>query len=113
MLSVWPTASVLSDLPAKWPGLSAGGLLALVVLLILTGQLVPGRTHRREVDDLKDQVLAEREARVRWEQAALRALGQTDQLLPGVKVTRRIAESIPPALADRVEPPEEPVGRQS
>lgn len=110
MLAAFVASSVLSDLPATWPSLSAGGLLALVVLLIVTGRLVPGRTHRNEVDDLKAQVAAERRARERWEEAALRALGQNDQLMPGVRVTRQIAESIPPALTQQ--PSDPPGGRQ-
>lgn len=107
-------AVAAGDLPANWPSLSAGGLVALVVLLIFTGRLIPSRTHKREIEDLRAQVKAEREARERWEEAALRALGQNDQLLPGVRVTRQIAEAIPPALAQRMtDPPEQgAAGRQ-
>lgn len=64
----------------------AVGLLALVVLMILTGQLVPVRTYRA----------LERE-RDLWQQVALKALGQTDALLPAARVTATSMQ----ALADQ------------
>ncbi len=70
-----------------------GGLLTLVVIMILTGKLIPVRTHRALESD-----------RDLWRQVALTALGQTDALLPAARVTATITQ----ALADQVQPPDAP-----
>jgi hypothetical protein len=97
----------LGDLPASWPSLSAGGLLAIGVLLIVTGGLIPGRTHRREIRALELQVEAERRRADRWEEAALRALGQSEQLMSGVELTRRVVSAMPAGLGLPLPKPDE------
>ncbi len=104
---MWPASAVLSDIPAAWPSLSAGGLLAIGVLLIITGGLVPGRTHRREIRALEAQVEAERRRADRWEEATLKALGQSEQLMTGVQLTRRVVSAMPAALGMPLPKPDE------
>lgn len=78
------------DLPIPGEVLSAlgpGTLLALVVLLIITGRLVPKRTHDAIVNALK----AERD---QWRTVALTALGHTEQLLPAAQVAASMVQSL-------------------
>lgn len=72
---------------------SAVGLLALVVLLVLTGRLVPRRTH--------EDVLADRE---RWRQAYLESEAarkveheHTSELLEMARLGGRILTALPQA----------------
>lgn len=93
-----------AGLPASWPSIGAGGLLAVVVLtvfrMVVKGQLVPGRTHREALEAEQERTrAAEREA-ARWEQLALKAMGQTDQLLPVAEVTQRVVSALPRALTE-------------
>lgn len=106
------TGALLADLPASWPSLSAGGLLAIGVLLIVTGGLIPGRTHRREIRALELQVEAERRRADRWEEATLKALGQSEQLMSGVQLTRRVVDAMPAALGMPLPKPGEQLPRR-
>lgn len=63
----------------------AVGLLGIVVVMILLGQLVPSRTYRALERD-RDQ----------WRAVALTALGQTEALIPAA----RVATAVTQALAD-------------
>lgn len=104
MLLIWAASQLGDQLPASWPSIGAGGLLAVVVLtvfrMVVKGQLIPGRTHREALEAERDRTrAAEREAD-RWEQLALKAMGQTDQLLPVAEVTQRVVSALPKALTD-------------
>lgn len=70
-----------------WTRLGVGGLLTLVVVLILTGRLVPRSTVDR-TDRQNEQRMAElREALDKREQ-------QIDRMLPGYEVTVQLLRSI-------------------
>lgn len=83
-----PLAALAAALPFPLPGewvLQGGavGLLGLVVLMILLGQLVP----RRHVSALeRDRDL--------WRDVALRAMGQSDVLLPAAQISTEIARAL-------------------
>lgn len=86
---------------------SAGALLTLVVLLVLTGLLVP----RRVVKDLRESHKAELERaraeaavwRQAWESSeAARRLeaAHVGELLEGVRTTSRVLTQLPPVARD-------------
>ncbi|AMS03832.1 membrane protein [Gordonia phage BaxterFox] len=72
---------VLAGLP--WADLSASALLALVVLFILLGRLVP-KSHL-------DQAYSERD---HWRKAAEEAIDQNRLLLDAARPAVRIAEAV-------------------
>lgn len=74
----------LLPIPGEWiiQG-GAVGLLGLVVLMILRGALVPRKTHE-EVQEERDT----------WRLIALKAMGQTDALLPAAHITTKVAQSL-------------------
>lgn len=61
----------------------AVGLLTLVALMIFLGQLVPSRTYKALERD-----------RDHWRDAALKALGQTDMLLPAAQITTEVTRAL-------------------
>ena len=86
-------AAAVAALPIPLPGdwITQGGavgMLGLVVLLILVGQLVPRRTVRG--------IEAERDL---WRAVALKALGQADALLPSAQITTQVAQALSDAAA--------------
>lgn len=66
----------------------AVGLLALVVILIITGRLVP-----------RSALLDAREQRDRWRDAALKAMEQNAELLTGARVASDVMKVLPEAKA--------------
>lgn len=66
------------------------GLLALVVLMILTGLLVPRRTHK--------DVLADRDM---WREVAQNAMRQNQELLTGARVAHEVIKVLPEAAGER------------
>jgi hypothetical protein len=80
------TAAPASLLPVPGDWITQGGavgMLGLVVLLILMGQLVPRRTVR--------SIEAERDL---WRDVALRAMGHTDALLPGAQIAAQVTQAL-------------------
>ena len=86
MLLLRLAADTLDGLPISWPTLTAGSLLGLCVLLILTGRLVP----RSVVKDLQ----ADRDA---WKTAALQTMAQNGKLMVGAQVASDVLKSLPAA----------------
>lgn len=88
-------------IPADWVA-QAGpvGLLAIAVLLVLTGRLVP----RRAVKDLEQD-------RDYWREAALKAQGHTDVLLPAAEITTAVARALSDASSNRTVRAPEASGR--
>lgn len=71
-------------IPGEW--ITQGGaaaLLALVAYMIFTGRLVPLRFYRQMTQD-RDQ----------WREAAQKALGQTQVLLPAAKITTEVTRAL-------------------
>lgn len=56
------TALSLDGVPFTWGDISAGAVVILIVLLILTGRLVPKTTHVRELSDKDTQIMYLRQA---------------------------------------------------
>jgi hypothetical protein len=86
----------VSDLPSAFGGLAvqggAVGLLGVVALMVFTGRLIP-RTIYREMERDRDH----------WREVALKAIGQSDALLPAahiaVGVTRSLSDATSPTAA--------------
>lgn len=74
--------------------LTPAGLLGLAVWMILTGRLVPGRTHDRVVRETTEE-------RDRWRDIAERALKQNGQLLEGARTADAVVKAIRPKGDDR------------
>lgn len=78
-------------IPADWAVQGgAVGLLALVVLMILTGRLVPVR-HYTALARERDE----------WRFVALKAMGHTDALLPAAQITTEMVTSLADASTRR------------
>lgn len=76
-------------IPGEW--ITQGGsvgLLGIVVLLILSGRLVPRTTYRALERD-----------RDHWRDAALKAIGHADQLLPAAKITTEMVTALATAAS--------------
>lgn len=73
----------------------AVGLLGLVVLLILLGRLVPRSTYRALERD-----------RDHWRDAALKAIGHTDQLLPAAQITTEMVTALASQAVPNPPPPD-------
>lgn len=78
--------------------LGPAGLLAIVVLLIVLGKLVPRRTHQDVIDDRNRW----QEAHAISETARIEALRQNDKLLEVARTMEHFIESFPkPAALER------------
>jgi len=78
----------------------AVGLLAVTVVMVLLGWLIPIRTHRETVRE-----------RDLWRTIALKAMGQAEALLPAARITAQVAQGLYDASTDPVQvdaPPGEP-----
>lgn len=69
-----------------WETIGPSGLLALAVLLIIRGDLVPRRVHEAVVAD-RDQ----------WRSIALRNMEASEQLIEAAKTSAHVIQSIPKA----------------
>ena len=93
-----PLAALAAALPFPLPGewvLQGGavGLLGLTVLMILSGWLVP-RRHLVALERDRDL----------WRTVALKAMGQSDALLPAAQIATEVTR----ALSDVTRHPEQP-----
>ena len=71
-------------IPTSWVSQGGAiGLLAIAVLMVLLGQLVP----RRAVRDLEKD-------RDYWREAALKAMGHTQVLLPAAQITTEVTRAL-------------------
>ncbi len=71
-------------IPGEWITQGgAVGLLTIVVLLILSGRLIPRSTYRALERD-----------RDHWQEAALKAIGHADQLLPAARITTEMVTAL-------------------
>jgi hypothetical protein len=85
-LASWLADVAVDGLSIPWPTMTAGGLLGLCVLLILTGRLVT----RSQLKDMQ----AERDA---WRQLALQTMSQNGQLMVGAVVASDVLATLPGA----------------
>ena len=80
----------LLPIPGEWiVNGGAVGLLGWVALMIFRGGLVPRRTH----EELKEE-------RDTWRLIALKAMGQTEALLPAAHITTKVAQSLAAEMRD-------------
>lgn len=87
----------MPPIPGEW--LIQGGaaaLLGVVVWMILTDRLVPGRRVR--------QLEKERDM---WQSVAVTAMGHADALIPGAQVAAEITKSFADATTAAITPPRE------
>lgn len=83
----------LSGLPIG--DIGAGGLLALVVILLMTGRLVP-KSRVDEVRSDKDAVILDNKGTISALRHELReVLDQNTSLLRGARTTLHVVESLP------------------
>jgi hypothetical protein len=74
----------LLPIPGEWIiNGGAVGLLGWVALMIFRGGLVPRRTF----DELKEE-------RDTWRLIALKAMGQTEALLPAAQISTKVAQTL-------------------
>ena len=87
MLAQMTSAIGLLPVPIEWivQG-GAAGLLGVVVVLILVGRLVPMSAYKQLERD-----------RDHWRDAAIKAIGHSDVLLPAAQITTQVTQ----ALAER------------
>lgn len=67
----------------------ATALLGIVVMMIITGRLVP-----------RSALLDAQAERDRWRDAALAAMGQNTELMSGARVTRAVLQSLPEPVSE-------------
>lgn len=94
----------LSDLPASWPTLGAGGILGLGVIALITGR---GLATRREVDEANRRTQEANRRADKWEAVALEALGQNKKLLATSEVTEQVMDALSRALDSRQDDPQD------
>lgn len=85
---------MLDALPDWAPSGGAVAMLGAVVWMILTGKLVPGRTHDRIVAD-KDAQISE------WRATAEKVGAQRDALLDAAHTTVKVVEAAADAATAR------------
>lgn len=79
-------AAVVEQLPIPGDWIVQGGsaaILGFVALMVFLGWLVPARTYKALERD-----------RDHWRTAALKALGQTDMLLPAAQITTEVTRAL-------------------
>ena len=74
-------------LPPGWQNVSAEGLVALVVIAVLLGWLVPKRWH--------DRAMADKDATIEWQRKAIESLtGATTNLAVSAKTSAAALRSV-------------------
>jgi hypothetical protein len=91
-------------LSAQVREVSATVLLVGVVTLILTGQLVPGRTHKRELEAAVEVGEQHRLASEKKDTAITALLLQNSNLLAGVRIADKFYRDFIPAPDERTTP---------
>lgn len=61
-------------------GFGGGGVITLVAWLLYKGEFVPRKTHEAGINDLKEQLKAERENSKKWEDRTIIAWDQSRKL---------------------------------
>lgn len=83
---------------------SATAVLVGVVVFILTGQLIPGRTHKRELDAANKVATEWRLASEKKDVVNQRLLDQNSALLAGVRIADKFYRDFVPSLDDATVP---------
>jgi hypothetical protein len=88
--STVPTAAAaVLPVPIEWVVQGgAVGLLGIVALMVFTGRLIP-RSHYEELARDRDY----------WRDAAIKAIGHADELLPAAQITTQVAKALSDATA--------------
>jgi hypothetical protein len=79
-------------LPTEYLQGGAAGLLAIVVLMICLGFLVPKSTCKQLERD-----------RDYWREVAIKAIGHADQLLPAARITTEVTRALSDATSASVQ----------
>jgi hypothetical protein len=78
--------------------LGTGAIVTGVIVLIITGQLIPGRTHKREISEIQTSRDAWKTAHTRSEDARQALAQQNFQLLETARISAKFyADFLPPA----------------
>jgi hypothetical protein len=85
--------------------ISATAILVFVVIAILRGWLIPGRTHTRELEAEKTNTADWKEAHRRSEEAREALQGQNSTLLAGVRIADHFYKDfLPPVPNEDTQP---------
>ena len=76
-------------------GVGVVGVVLLVGLLIIKGQLIPGKWHRDAMTAAAEQITKAEGRADRWEGVALRALDATERLTEPVEIAAKVMTRIP------------------
>lgn len=82
-------------------GLTAGGILGVAVLLVLTGRLVPRSTSRALVKQANDNAELWQKAAAKQSERADLAVQQTEKLLTGLATIEALLRSLSPTVRGR------------
>lgn len=77
-------------------GITAGGILGLTVLLVLTGRLVPRSISRALVKQANDNAKMWQQAAEKQSERADLAVAQTEKLLTGLATIEALLRSLSP-----------------
>lgn len=78
---------MVGELLSDWGGLGAGGLVTVIVILVLTGRLVPAREMRY------------------WRDAFFEEQRQKQALISATQVTQDVLKALPESMPHRQEGP--------
>jgi hypothetical protein len=81
------------------PTIGATGLLAVVVLMILRGALIPRRVHEDRMADKDAQIKTWKDAALKEAETNEVQRGHISILLQGAQTTRHVLEALPKAAA--------------
>jgi hypothetical protein len=103
-----------STLPIVPTGL--GGIVTLIILMILSGKLIPKSASDKRVEEMEKRVLEIKEDRDMWKEAYLNAsrtnsslVSQVDVLMEVGRTTDRVMRSLPSALEESEESPDDEI----
>ena len=82
-------------------GITAGGIVSIAVLLVLTGRLVPRSTSRALVQQANDNAELWQQAAAKQSERADLAVQQTEKLLTGLATIEALLRSLSPPVRGR------------
>lgn len=91
-------------LSAEAREVSAVAILVGVVVSIITGWLVPGRTHKRELEAAYRVADEHRKASEKKDDAIQRLLDQNSALLAGVRIADKFYADFVPTVEEHTQP---------
>lgn len=88
----------------SYSDIGAAGIVAGVVILIITGKLVPIGTHKRELAAANKSADEHRAASEKKDDAVNRLLDQNSALLAGVRIADKFYSDFVPSINEHTQP---------